>query len=432
MDQEISFIASGDSFITRRLPSFQTSSFQRIAKLFHNADVRFTNLETTLHHYDCVPSALSGGTWAVSPPEVLEDLKAYGINAISWANNHTMDYLYEGLAATESHLNRYGFIHAGAGRNLAEASEVRYLETPSGRVGLIAATSTFHEFQMAGEQRSDMIGRPGIHPLRYISTYGVPEDKLETLKEIARSVHLNAKRNKSIQNGYLKDEEIGVFAFGTYRFKADETAGVSTSPHETDMKRIRRRIAEAKRQADYVLVSIHTHEMNGDRMEEPAEFIRTFARACIDEGAHAVIGHGPHVLRGIEIYRKRPIFYSLGNFIFHNETLPRLPAESYDKYGLGPEHTVADVFDCRSANGTRGYAANPQIWRSVLPYWKMRNGELTELTLFPIELGFGLPRPQRGWPELSSDREILLALRELSSPFGTQIEIDGIAGRVVL
>jgi len=432
MDQEISFIASGDSFITRRLPSVQASSFQRIAKLFQCADVRFTNLETTLHHHEGVPSALSGGTWAVSPPEVLEDLQAYGINAIAWANNHTMDYLYEGIAATEAQLNRYGIVHAGVGRNLAEASEVKYLETPAGRVGLIAATSTFHEFQMAGEQRSDLIGRPGINPLRHIATYHVPEDKLETLKEIARSVHLNAKRNKSIQNGYLKAEEDGVFAFGTYRFQANEAAGVSTTPHETDMKRIRKRIAEAHRQADYVLVSIHTHEMNGDRAEEPAEFIRTFSRACIDAGAHAVIGHGPHMLRGIEIYRKRPIFYSLGNFIFQNETLSRLPADSYDKYGFGPEHTVADVFDCRSANGTRGYAANPRIWNSVLPFWKMQNGELTELALFPIELGFGLPRSQRGWPKLSLDMDILRTMRELSSPFGTQVEIEGAVGRVVL
>jgi hypothetical protein len=40
--------------------------------------------------------------------------------------------------------------------------------------------------------------------------------------------------------------------------------------------------------------------------------------------------HGPHVLRGIEIFKGKPVFYSLGDFIFQNETLLRLPAENYE------------------------------------------------------------------------------------------------------
>lgn len=102
-----------------------------------------------------------------------------------------------------------------------------------------------------------------------------------------------------------------------------------------------RRIDEAKRQADYVLVSIHAHEMEGETKEKPAEFLKTFARACIDQGAHAVIGHGPHIVRGIEIYKNRPIFYSLGNFIFQNDTVSCLPAEFYEKYGLGHDDHIS-------------------------------------------------------------------------------------------
>jgi hypothetical protein len=48
---------------------------------------------------------------------------------------------------------------------------------------------------------------------------------------------------------------------------------------------------------------------------EPRGDLRRWARAVIDAGADAVIGHGPHVLRGIEFYRGRPIVYSLGNFL---------------------------------------------------------------------------------------------------------------------
>jgi hypothetical protein len=43
--------------------------------------------------------------------------------------------------------------------------------------------------------------------------------------------------------------------------------------------------------------------------------LRRWARRVIDAGADAVVGHGPHVLRGVEFYRGRPVFYSLGNFV---------------------------------------------------------------------------------------------------------------------
>ncbi|HSE66624.1 MAG TPA: CapA family protein, partial [Gemmatimonadales bacterium] len=48
--------------------------------------------------------------------------------------------------------------------------------------------------------------------------------------------------------------------------------------------------------------------------KEPRGDLRKWARAVIDAGADAVVGHGPHVLRGVEFYKGRPIFYSLGNF----------------------------------------------------------------------------------------------------------------------
>ncbi|HSR92884.1 MAG TPA: CapA family protein [Gemmatimonadales bacterium] len=48
--------------------------------------------------------------------------------------------------------------------------------------------------------------------------------------------------------------------------------------------------------------------------KEPRGDLRKWARAVIDAGADAVVGHGPHVLRGVEFYKGKPIFYSLGNF----------------------------------------------------------------------------------------------------------------------
>lgn len=430
MNRAMTFAAAGDSFITRRLPSPETDSFRDIAALLHKADIRFTNLEVTVHDFEGAPSALSGGTWAIAPPGVLKDMKAYGFNLVAWANNHTLDYLYGGLAATERHLNECGFIHAGAGQNLAKASEVKYLEATRGRVALIAATSTFHDFWAAGEQRPDMIGRPGINPLRYTATHIVSSDKMQQLRAIAETVHINAQQNISLKEGFAIGAESDVFMFGKYRFQAGEPEGATTKPHEADMRRMLDRISEAKRQSDYVLVSIHAHEFKGEAKDQPADFLTAFARRCIDQGAHAVIGHGPHIVRGIEMYNNRPIFYSLGNFIFQNDSVSHLPADFYEKYGLGHADHIADALDKRSKNNTVGLGTDPKVWSSVIPYWTMEDGELKELLLYPVEMGYGQPRYRRGWPALSKDTRILETLQQLSAPFGTRIDIEGTIGKV--
>ncbi|WP_368652559.1 CapA family protein [Ornithinibacillus sp. 4-3] len=432
MEQTISFVATGDSFITRRLPSTTSESFVELTNLIKSADARLTNLEITTHNFEGYPGQASGGTWAITSPLALRDIKAYGFNLLPWANNHTLDYLYGGLEATERYINEYEFVHAGVGKNLADASAPRYLETPAGRVALIAATSSFHETWIAGDQRNDMSGRPGINPLRHKSVHKISKEKLETLKEIADTVDINAVTKMSIKEGFVVEKKDGKFEFGQYVFAEGSPEGKETSPDPRDMKRILKSISEAKRQADYVVVSIHAHEMQGEDKSVPAEFLKTFARECIDGGADSIVGHGPHVLRGIEIYNGRPIFYSLGNFIFQNETVTHLPADFYEKYGLGNDHTVADGLDTRTENNTKGFGVNEKIWDSIVPVWKMQGDKLTEVKLYPIELGYKQPRYKIGWPTLVKTDRILKDLQELSEPFGTKIDIKDGVGTIVL
>ncbi len=428
MTNKLSLVATGDSFITRRL--VKNEKFNDLASIIQAGDVRFTNLEITCHRFEGYPSAISGGTWAIAPPEVLGDLKDYGFNILNWATNHTMDYLYGGLEATKKYIEEFGFVHAGVGEHLKEASSPKYLETASGRIALIAVTSTFADFWIAGEQRPDMKGRPGVNPLRVEKTFIVKEERLEQLKSIARLTNINAEHNLAVKEGFVNSHDDKTFVFGEYRFVAGGEEGMKTDPVQEDMNRVKNAISEAKRQADYVLVSIHSHEMAGDDKSKPAQFLETFSRNCIDAGAHAVIGHGPHILRGIEIYKNRPIFYSLGNFIFQNETVSSLPADFYFKYDLNHEHNVADALDKRTNNNTKGLGVNPYVWESVIATWTMEDEELRELTLYPIELGFGLPRYSRGWPELSQKTSILEHLQNLSAPYGTRIEIEGSVGKI--
>jgi poly-gamma-glutamate capsule biosynthesis protein CapA/YwtB (metallophosphatase superfamily) len=419
--KSLSFVATGDSFITRRIPC--DADFQDLAGLIKAADVRFTNLETVLRRDEGFPAAQSGGTWASSPPEVLGDLEAYGFNLLAWANNHTLDYSYGGLEATRHYLDAAGFVHAGAGGNLAEAGAIRYLDVPGGRVALIAATSSFHESWMAGEQRCDGPGRPGINPLRFTMEYRVSPEQLRQIQTLGEATGINADHARRVQEGFVVEDQAGRIRFGQHVFVEAEgnTSGPVTRPHVGDLRRLVKCVQEAARGADAVLVSIHSHEGEKDT---PADFLVTFARACVDAGAHAVIGHGPHVLRGIEVYRNRPIFYSLGNFIFQNESVGWQPSDFYEKYGLDSALTISEVFAQRSHDGKRGLALNPKVWHSAIASWKLEQGELQELTLHPISLGFGEPTHRRGTPRLAESLDALEEVVALSGVFGTAFAMD--------
>lgn len=422
------FVATGDAFITRRLAS--TETLWQVADVVRDADARFTNFEV-LTPGDAFPNAVSGGTWASAPEGVIGDLQTLGFNMLTWSNNHTLDFAYDGLANTAAALDRFGIVHAGVGRNLAEAAAARYLETPQGRVALIGICSTFHETAAAGQARPDMKGRPGINPLRFTTTYFAPREELDALARIADASGVNDGLKMRIKAGFGKAPEPGTVQFGELRFK-EGPAGVSTEANKADVARTLAGISDAARQGDYVLVSLHAHESLGTDKAVPAGFLVDFARACIDAGAHAIIGHGPHVLRGIEIYRKRPIFHSLGNFIFHNETIAALPQDFYDKFQMGLTEGVADAIDKRSDTNTKGFAADPWAWKSVIARWNMQDGEANLIELIPVELGFGVARSRRGTPRLSEDEGILPHLAQLSEPMGTKIAIDGNIGRVVL
>ena len=132
---------------------------------------------------------------------------------------------------------------------------------------------------------------------------------------------MNAILERNILNGYNRPIPDGMLYFDGLHFVLDTENTMHTSPDPRDMARICGAVQEARRQADDVLISVHSHEFAGTNPAEPAEFLRQFAHDCIDAGADAILGHGPHELRGIEIYKEKPIFYSLGNYWFNSRTL---------------------------------------------------------------------------------------------------------------
>jgi poly-gamma-glutamate synthesis protein (capsule biosynthesis protein) len=415
--QEMTLALTGDAIITRRLSVHDEPDFLEMIELIRSADAAFTNLEMLFHDYEPYPAHQSGGTWMRGDPALLDDLTWAGIDMVSRANNHTGDYGVEGLRLTTRYVSEAGLVHAGAGESLAEAREARFLETARGRVAIVSMASTFPEHSRAGEARGSMRSRPGLSPLRYTTTRVASTGQIDRLGEALEAMGIRFNRTDS-----------GARALGTV-FVEGREPGVITRPNPEDLAEIAAVVNNASRLADHVLVTMHAHESKETR-SVPADFIVDFARAMIDAGATMFVGHGPHVLRGIEIYQGKPIFYSLGDFIFQNETLLRLPAENYAAYGLEADNHVADFNSSRYRNETTGFPTNPEIWESVVARPTFSNGELKELALHPITLGFGLPAWVRGRPMLARGdlaEKILNDIKVRSAPYGTEIDVrDGV------
>ena len=415
--QEITLALTGDAIITRRLSVYDEPEFLEMIELIRGADAAFTNLEVLFHDYEPHPAHQSGGTWMRAEPELADELVWAGIDMVSRANNHTGDYGVEGLRLTTRYVEEAGLVHAGAGESLAEAREARFLETARGRVAIISMASTFPEHSRAGNARGSMRSRPGLSPLRFTTERVATAEQIDRLGEVLDAMSLGFNRT-----------ERGARALGT-TFVEGDAPDVITRPDPDDVAEIAAVVRSASALADHVLVTIHAHESKG-RTSVPADFIVEFARAMVDAGATMFVGHGPHVLRGIEIYRGRPIFYSLGDFVFQNETLLRLPAENYERYDLGTDSHVADFNAARYRNETTGFPVNREIWEAVVAMPTFTDGALTELALHPITLGFGKPAWVRGRPMLARGElagKILGDLVERSRPYGTEIEIrDGV------
>jgi poly-gamma-glutamate synthesis protein (capsule biosynthesis protein) len=277
-----------------------------------------------------------------------------------------------------------------------------------------------------------MKGRPGLNPLRYLTWFEAKAETIEKLKEAEKELNL-----PEVVQGP------DAYYFMRTKYITGENPGLKTQAHPGDMKGNLESIRDAAKQADWVLFTLHAHEGKPLDSEQPADFIEEFARSAIDEGAHCFIGHGHHAMRGIEIRNGRPIFYSLGNFIFQNETPYKMPADFYERYKLDPySGVVSDAYDARQqAKPTPGYSEHPwftedeKYWISVMPRMEFKDNELTELQLFPVELGMNKPRSQRGRPMLADakyGKKILKIIKELSEPYGTEIKIKDNIGTVQL
>jgi len=227
------------------------------------ADLCFAQLETTISTRG---SKAPNARLAMRAPEALAGaLREVGIDVVSFAGNHCLDFGYEAFSDTLRHLQGAGVQVCGAGEHLAAARQPVYCEAGRHRVAVIAACSVLPEGYAAEPDK------PGCAPMRAFTVYEPIEPDQPGTASRAR-----------------------------------------TFAHREDLAALAEQVRRARVAADLVLVSLHW----GIHMIPfvLADYQTEVAHAVIDAGADAVLGHHPHILKAVELYRGKAVYYSLGNF----------------------------------------------------------------------------------------------------------------------
>jgi poly-gamma-glutamate synthesis protein (capsule biosynthesis protein) len=254
------FLAVGDIAPDRDDPN---ECFDLVRSDLARADLVFCQLETVLTE---AGTRLPQARHAVrGKPRVAQALKAANFGVVSLAGNHCMDWGSEALLETIEHLRRQDLSPVGAGANIAQARKPVLRTVGDTRVAILAYSSILPQSYWADERRV------GCVPMRAWTHY----------------------------------EQIEHDQPGT-------PCRVHTFAHQEDLAALRQDIQQARKQADVVIVSIHwgIHFVPA----VIADYQREVGHAAIDAGADLILGHHAHILKGIEVYRGRPIFYSLCNF----------------------------------------------------------------------------------------------------------------------
>ena len=273
---EISIALAGDLVVRAPLADLhgtRSPRYAEVLELLRAADLRVANLETPLSTRG---SRLPKYSNIIADPALAGVVRAMGFELVSLANNHMMDYGEVALRDTLEHLERAGLGYAGAGENLVAALAPSRQEVRGRLVSLVSVASTLAPGSAATEDR------PGIAPIHVRYSFAVDSN--------------------------LMDEQPGTAPL------------VETQADEVDTERVLAVISQERRACDIVLVAVHwgvpPHWLP-PYADELATYQVPLGHRFVDAGATVVIGHHAHALHGVEVYRGRPILYSIGNFFFH-------------------------------------------------------------------------------------------------------------------
>ncbi|MCY4061728.1 MAG: CapA family protein [Chloroflexi bacterium] len=266
----------GDIFLQEALP--QSAELAAVVSLLRSSDIAFGNLETPVSERGTPIDKWINMRMA---PALLADVADMGFDIVTLANNHMWDFGEVACNDTLGHLLARQLPYVGAGGDLDAAWRAEVLPMGERKVAFLGATSTLGPGSAAAE------GRPGVAPIRVSEAYHL--DPLASL------------------------EQPGSAPF------------VFTRAWREDLERAIAAIKFAGAEADFVVLALHwgVPPFWRPRFQDGlADYQIEVGHALIEAGADVIVGHHPHSLQEVEVYRGKPIFYSLGNFVFHHNQGP--------------------------------------------------------------------------------------------------------------
>ena len=369
--------AVGDMIFNEQISHLQEPERKGLFRIMQEADIGYGNLEFSINDRPELQRPFYNFR---APREFAWEVAAIGINMVSMANNHSLDFGPEGLKECLRALDLTSITHAGAGLTL-DAAHAPGTKQPQSRKTKFSLLSY----------------------MRYwTNRYRSGDPNAPSLATIDPAVILVAK------DGKVESVE---------------------GPLESDVLRMEDDVVLAKRHSDYLMVSLHNHDVSHHRVygiqnKTPANDEIMYRRA-IDAGADIVLGSGPHVLRGIEIYKGKPIFYSLSDFIYQYRTPDKIPIDLIHQRDTELDRPAnTSVWDRRDT---------PDTMEGVLVRMTVNEGKLKRIQLIPAVIDD--EGPLYGVPRLVSDqraREMFDRIQKLSEPYGTKIIVKGWYAEVVL
>ena len=427
VDDGFTIAVVGDIIIAHPLTHLEDEpGFAGVLDLLRQADVATGNMETQIIDPRSFSGSNGGGTHGAEPLSA-EYLVEMGFDIVARPNNHANDFGPEGLDETSRHLDRAGLQHAGYGPNYWAARSARFHTSERGRVGMVATTAGTSVAAAPG--RGEWTGRGGLSNMGVRQFLMVPAQDFEAVRTL-RNHFPNG--TGFYARGTNSDEQISLLGNEFRKAGPDvREAYFDYEMNPTDLRDILAAVREGKLRSDFITLAIHSHDFRdtrgGYRGEGIAEaehldtnpsvasYLEELARSAVDNGADLFQGTGVHVLRGIEIYQGKPVFYGLGEFL-----------RQRDVGGLAGRGDPG--------RDTCEGCPFPVKYESVIAVSEFQGGRVAEVRLYPIELGYDSPRmAHRGIPRLvegDTARRILERLQELSAPYGTRITISGDVGYI--
>lgn len=426
VEDGFSFAAGGDLIgPNQTLEGAPDPGLQAVARHFQGASLGFANMEGSLFDlrtFKGWQAAENGGGDPIAPAVVAKDLRSLGITVVSKANNHATDWGTEGLVATLESLRAAGVAEAGAGITLAQARAPVYIDTARGVAALVDTASTFPPMSVAcpppnARYGPDARGCPGISALHVREVHLLPWSQLGQLRSLVGGLRVTPLRQSwsgELDSGRAGRPEQDLFV-GETVFRGAAARGLTWEMNPQDEQAVLDSVHEARQRASFVLFSIHAHEItpypnpsqgNDNDTARAASFEPVLFHAAIEAGADAVVRNGPHVLGGIEIYRGKPIFYSLGSLFF--------------EFGGTRSYKVPGGATIRFSDAW---------FQTFVPVTTYRHGKVSEIRIYPLVIESshartdGRPRPA----DPVQAQQILRRIQALSAPYGTRIQIvDGV------